>query len=159
MPELSSYAGSGYIVMKYRPDIDGLRSLAVIPVVLGHAGIAGFSGGFIGVDIFFVTSGYLITTILISEIQAGTFSILGFYERRARHILPALFVMLAGCMIGGWFIFSPESYLALAQSVVATILFVSNIWFWIGTGDYFGTTVLAVGCEGTLEKMIGLESG
>jgi peptidoglycan/LPS O-acetylase OafA/YrhL len=74
----------------YRADIDGLRALAVLPVVFGHAGFPGFSGGFVGVDIFFVISGFLITGILLREVEAGQLSILRFYERRARRILPAL---------------------------------------------------------------------
>lgn len=77
--------------MNYRTEIDGLRALAVLPVILFHAGFEIFSGGFVGVDIFFVISGYLITTIILSERDAGRFSVLRFYERRARRILPALF--------------------------------------------------------------------
>ena len=72
----------------YRPDIDGLRSIAVVPVVLFHAGFSLFSGGYVGVDVFFVISGYLITGILAGEIDRGKFSLIGFYERRARRILP-----------------------------------------------------------------------
>ncbi|RML66789.1 Acyltransferase 3 [Pseudomonas syringae pv. syringae] len=74
----------------YRPEIDGLRALAVIPVILFHAGLPLFSGGFVGVDIFFVISGYLITSIIIAEKIRGRFSLINFYERRARRILPAL---------------------------------------------------------------------
>ena len=77
--------------MKYRAEIDGLRALAVIPVILFHAGFEVFGGGFVGVDVFFVISGYLITTILIEDIEKKSFSIINFYERRARRILPALF--------------------------------------------------------------------
>ena len=76
--------------MDYRREIDGLRALAVLPVILYHAGIPGFGGGYVGVDVFFVISGYLIATIIIAEKRAGEFSILRFYERRARRILPAL---------------------------------------------------------------------
>jgi len=74
--------------MNYRADIDGLRAVAVIPVVFYHAGLVGFSGGYVGVDVFFVISGYLITGIIWREIREGRFSLLGFYERRARRILP-----------------------------------------------------------------------
>ena len=84
--------------MKYRPEIDGLRALAVIPVILFHAGFEIFKGGFVGVDIFFVISGYLITTILIEEIENNRFSIINFYERRARRILPALYFIMLVCV-------------------------------------------------------------
>lgn len=77
---------------KYRPEIDGLRAIAVLPVILFHAGLPFFDGGFIGVDIFFVISGFLITSIILRELQLKQFSIVKFYERRARRILPALFV-------------------------------------------------------------------
>ncbi|MFG6540393.1 acyltransferase family protein, partial [Sulfitobacter sp. M22298] len=83
--------------MKYRPEVDGLRAIAVVPVVFFHAGFSLFKGGFVGVDVFFVISGYLITSILLKELEAGTFSLLKFYERRARRILPALAVMVAAC--------------------------------------------------------------
>ncbi|NJM32097.1 MAG: acyltransferase [Limnobacter sp.] len=78
--------------IKYRPEIDGLRAIAVLPVIFFHAGLQGFSGGFVGVDIFFVISGYLITSIILKEKEAGHFSIARFYERRAKRILPALFL-------------------------------------------------------------------
>ena len=79
--------------LTYRPEIDGLRAFAVIPVIFFHAGFKLFSGGFVGVDVFFVISGYLITTLLIKEIENKTFSIIGFYERRAKRILPALLLL------------------------------------------------------------------
>ena len=83
--------------MRYRKEIDGLRALAVIPVILFHAGFKAFSGGYVGVDVFFVISGYLITTIIVTEKQAGTFSFINFYQRRARRILPALFFVMLCC--------------------------------------------------------------
>ena len=88
--------------MNYRPEIDGLRAVAVIPVIFFHAGYALFSGGFIGVDIFFVISGYLITNIIINELDAKNFSLVSFYERRARRILPAL-IMVMACMHSFYF--------------------------------------------------------
>ena len=84
--------------MQYRPEIDGLRSVAVLPVILSHAGFKIFHGGFVGVDVFFVISGFLITSILLAETSQGRFSLLTFYERRARRILPALFVVMAACL-------------------------------------------------------------
>ncbi|MFD2579051.1 acyltransferase family protein [Novosphingobium colocasiae] len=88
--------------MKYRAEIDGLRAVAVLPVILFHAGFPLFRGGFVGVDVFFVISGFLITTILVDEIAQGRFSIAGFYERRARRILPALFAVMALCLPFAW---------------------------------------------------------
>lgn len=127
--------------MGYRRDIDGLRAVAVLPVVLNHADLPGFGGGFVGVDIFFVISGFLITGILAEEIEAGRFSILRFYERRARRILPALMVVLAACLVGGWFLLSPERYESLGKSTLATLLFSSNLWFWQEAADYFAADV------------------
>jgi peptidoglycan/LPS O-acetylase OafA/YrhL len=127
----------GSIHSGYRPDIDGLRSLAILPVVFSHAGFAGFSGGFVGVDIFFVISGFLITGILIRQFDQNRLSILGFYERRARRILPALFVVLAACLVLGWVLFPPDRFKELSVSVIATVFFVSNIWIYHWTGDYF----------------------
>ncbi|MBT51983.1 MAG: acyltransferase [Mameliella sp.] len=123
--------------MKYRPDIDGLRTLAVLPVILYHANVAGFTGGFIGVDIFFVISGYLITTIIHREMGEGRFSILRFYERRARRILPALFAVMVAGLIAGWFLLAPSDYDHMGQSMLSALLFVSNVWFWRNSGGYF----------------------
>ncbi|WP_193754352.1 acyltransferase family protein [Microbulbifer sp. Q7] len=123
----------------YRPDIDGLRALAVLPVVLGHAGLPGFSGGFIGVDVFFVISGFLITSILIREVTSGEFSLASFYERRARRILPALFAMMLACVVAGWLLMPPDAFGALGRSLIAAVLFLSNVWFLRSTEDYFGT--------------------
>ena len=86
----------------YRREIDGVRALAILPILLFHAGFKTFSGGFVGVDVFFVISGYLITTIIVRERQENSFSLLAFYERRARRILPALFLMMAVCMLSAW---------------------------------------------------------
>ena len=94
--------------MKYRAEIDGLRALAVIPVILFHAGFDMFSGGFVGVDVFFVISGYLITTIIISEMAQKNFNIFNFYERRARRILPALFFVMLVCIPFAWLWMTPN---------------------------------------------------
>lgn len=122
--------------MKYRAEIDGLRAFAVVPVILFHAGFETFSGGFVGVDVFFVISGYLITTIIVSELEAGTFSILNFYERRARRILPALFFVVAVSIPFAWMLLLPSDMRDFAQSVAAVSLFSSNILFWKESG-YF----------------------
>ncbi|WP_298845178.1 acyltransferase, partial [uncultured Roseobacter sp.] len=113
--------------MQYRPEIDGLRTIAVLPVVLFHADFALFAGGFVGVDVFFVISGYLITTILIADISAGRYSLLQFYERRARRILPALFLVTL-CIIPfalAWL--SPRDLKDFAQSLLGVVTFSSNI--------------------------------
>jgi len=94
--------------LEYRRDIDGLRALAIIPVVACHAGLPFARGGYVGVDVFFVISGYLITRLLREEIASGSFSLIGFYERRARRILPALFVVLAAVFAGAWAIQLPQ---------------------------------------------------
>lgn len=130
--------GSERETMNYRPDIDGLRAVAVLAVVFYHAGFSGVSGGYIGVDVFFVISGYLITRILLAEMLSGRFSVLYFYERRVRRLLPALFAMLMTCFIVGWAWLGPEDYAAMARSGIATLLFASNIWFWQNSGGYFG---------------------
>lgn len=117
--------------LRYRPDIDGLRALAVVAVVLFHADVPRLGGGFVGVDVFFVISGYLITTGLIADP-----SIVNFYQRRARRILPALFFMLAVVLAVGFFILLPQDYVEMAESAATAIAFSSNIWFW-RQSDYF----------------------
>ena len=125
--------------MIYRREIDGLRALAVLPVMLFHAGFSGFSGGFVGVDVFFVISGYLITGILINEQANGTFTLTGFYERRARRILPALFVVLLACLPFAWAWLLPSDLKAFARSLAAAAISLSNILFWRESG-YFDTS-------------------
>lgn len=122
--------------MKYRPEIDGLRTVAVMPVIFFHAGLDLFSGGFVGVDVFFVISGYLITSILIDDLQRGTFSIARFYERRARRILPALFFVMLCCAPFAWAWMLPSQMEDFGRSVVAVVFFASNILFWQNI-DYF----------------------
>lgn len=120
----------------YRPDIDGLRALAILPVVLFHAKVQGFSGGFIGVDVFFVISGYLITSIIHDELNRGDFSIVRFYERRARRILPALFLVLICSFILAALVLFPKQYLAFSRSLISAAAFVSSITFYSESG-YF----------------------
>ena len=122
--------------MNYRPEIDGLRAIAVIPVILFHAGFELFSGGFVGVDVFFVISGYLITTIIISELIEGRFNVVNFYERRARRILPALIFVTATCIPFAWLWLPPNDLKDFGQSLVAVSTFSSNILFWWESG-YF----------------------
>ena len=124
--------------MDYRREIDGLRALAVLPVILFHAGFKTFSGGFVGVDVFFVISGYLITTIILAELEQGKFSIVNFYERRARRILPALFLVMLFCIPFAWFWLLPGDMKGFSQSLVAVSVFTSNIFFWRDSG-YFDT--------------------
>ena len=121
--------------MKYRPEIDGLRALAVIPVILFHAGFDIFKGGFVGVDIFFVISGYLITTILIEDIENNKFSIINFYERRARRILPALYFIMLVCVPFAWMWMLPSQMKDFSLSLI-TVVFTSNFLFWRESG-YF----------------------
>lgn len=122
--------------MDYRREVDGLRALAVLPVLFFHAGFKTFSGGFVGVDVFFVISGYLITAIILAEKQAGTFSIIKFYERRARRILPALFFVMFSCLPFAWLWLLPQDMKSFSQSLVAVSAFASNILFWQSSG-YF----------------------
>jgi len=120
----------------YRPDIDGLRAIAVLAVVFYHSGFNVVSGGYVGVDIFFVISGFLITTIIVRELADGEFSIVGFYERRMRRILPASIATVAVCLVAGYFILGTRDLGNLAHSAIANSLFLSNIFFYMQTG-YF----------------------
>lgn len=115
--------------LPYRPDIDGLRAIAVLAVVLFHAKVGPFTGGYVGVDVFFVISGFLITSIVVREIESGTFSFANFYERRIRRIFPALFLVIGACLIAGWFALTPNDYKDLATSAINTAIFISNISF------------------------------
>jgi peptidoglycan/LPS O-acetylase OafA/YrhL len=108
--------------LKHRPEIDGLRAIAVLPVIMFHAGFRVFSGGFIGVDVFFVISGYLITSIIVKDIEAGTFSFANFYERRARRILPALFTVVLCCIPFAWVWMLPLELKSFATSVTSICL-------------------------------------
>lgn len=116
--------------MDYRREIDGLRALAVVPVILFHAGFQTVGGGFVGVDVFFVISGYLITSILAAEMQTGSFSLLNFYERRARRILPALFFVMLVCLPFAWLWLMPADMKSFSNSLLAVSSFASNVLFW-----------------------------
>ncbi|MCA0045999.1 acyltransferase [Mesorhizobium sp. B283B1A] len=122
--------------MNYRRDIDGLRAIAVLPVVLFHFGVSAIPGGFTGVDIFFVISGYLISGSLLDDLERGQFSIGRFYWRRARRILPALTFVIVLASIAAWFILLPTDLHEFSLSVIAASTFWSNIYFW-KTTNYF----------------------
>ncbi len=122
--------------LRYRTDIDGLRAIAVLSVLFDHLGIRLFHGGYIGVDIFFVISGYLITGIIVQEIKGNEFSLVRFYERRIRRIFPALFVALLFTVIASAILYDTGAFRDFGRSVVATTFFFSNIHFWTETG-YF----------------------
>ncbi len=128
--------------MNYRKEIDGFRAIAVMPVILFHAGFETFRGGFVGVDVFFVISGYLITTIILTDLKNDEFSIVYFYERRARRILPALFFMMFACLPFAWFWLLPSDMKNFSQSLIAVALFVSNILFWRESGYFDGAAEL-----------------
>jgi peptidoglycan/LPS O-acetylase OafA/YrhL len=115
--------------LRYRRDIDGLRAIAVLSVVFFHAGLSGFSGGFVGVDIFFVVSGYLITSIIFRRLEADRFSIAWFYERRIRRIIPAFIVMVAAAAVGATIFLFPNDLIEFGRSAFAAALFASNFFF------------------------------
>ncbi len=113
---------------KYRPDIDGLRAVAVLPVLFFHAQFPGFAGGYVGVDIFYVISGYLITSVIAKDVLRGTFSFTSFYDRRIRRIFPALFGVLFFCIVAATILFTPNDFVTFAKSMIAMTFFASNIY-------------------------------
>jgi len=129
-------AGSTAGRLPYRPDIDGLRAVAVVPIVLLHAGVAWLPGGFAGVDVFFVISGFLLTAIIAGDLERGRFSFAGFYRRRAVRILPALLVLVAAVQVAGRLLMLPQELGTLGASSMATLGFAANVYFWQRTG-YF----------------------
>src|SRR5262252_318587 len=123
----------------FRPDIEGLRAIAILLVVAYHADVPGFSGGFIGVDVFFVLSGYLITGLLVREIErTGTLDLPRFYARRARRLLPAMTLMLLCTMIASAVIHSPMEQRGFTSSATATASYMSNLYFMVNTFQYGG---------------------
>jgi peptidoglycan/LPS O-acetylase OafA/YrhL len=127
---------------RYRKEIDGLRAWAVLPVLAFHAGVPGFGGGFVGVDVFFVISGYLITGILLRDMNNGQFSIAHFLERRARRIIPALYLICVVCLLAGYGLLMPDGFENLAQSTVATVLSANNVLLLITSGYWDQSTEL-----------------
>jgi len=122
---------------QYRPDVDGLRAVAVMLVLFFHAGL-GFTGGFIGVDIFFVISGFLITGLVLKKLDDGTFSLANFWSRRIRRILPASTVMVIVVLFCSYFLLLSPAYLKLGESAIAQQLMISNLYFWKNTGYFAG---------------------
>ena len=114
-------------MLAYRPEVDGLRAVAILSVMLFHAGVMGFSGGYVGVDIFFVISGYLITAIIYKEISNGEFSIVNFWERRVRRILPALYFVLFFTVIAAWFILLPTELDNFYESLISVSLSLNKL--------------------------------
>ncbi|HEX4303116.1 MAG TPA: acyltransferase family protein [Rhizomicrobium sp.] len=125
--------------VRYRADIDGLRAVAVLPVLLFHYRVPGFAGGYVGVDVFFVISGYLITALLAGELRAGNFSLAGFYERRVRRIFPALFAVLFVTIAAAAVVLVPDDLRTLGKNMVAVALFAANFAFWNQT-NYFSAS-------------------
>jgi len=128
-------------VNKYRADIDGLRAVAVLIVLFYHVGFPLFSGGFIGVDIFFTISGFLITSIVLKDVSNGNFSFKAFYIRRAARLLPAYILLLIVVTIVGWFLMAPTAYEDFIKSALSSVFFVSNLYFFIFHSGYFSTSV------------------
>jgi peptidoglycan/LPS O-acetylase OafA/YrhL len=120
----------------YRPDIDGLRAIAVLAVVAFHVAPKRVTGGFVGVDVFFVISGFLISSIILSQGRSGSFSFSTFYIRRVRRIIPSLLLVLLSTLVAGWFLLLPDELAQLGKHVVAGLLFVSNLQLWTEAG-YF----------------------
>src|ERR1700730_1647720 len=121
---------------KLRPDIDGLRAVSVLAVVVFHTFPRLVPGGFVGVDVFFVISGFLISGIIFDEMHRDAFSLRKFYVRRIRRIFPALILILAATAIFGWWILLPEDFLRLGKQMLSSAVFVSNIYLWLQSG-YF----------------------
>lgn len=122
----------------YRSEIDGLRALAIIPVVMFHLGL-GFPGGFVGVDVFFVISGFLITGIIQRGLENETLSLVEFWERRIRRLFPPLFVVVAATLAAGYWLLAPNEFEQLGMSSIAQALLLSNVYFWQDTGYFSGT--------------------
>ncbi|MBA6349452.1 acyltransferase family protein [Colwellia sp. BRX8-9] len=126
--------------LKYRPDIDGLRAIAVLLVIFYHAGFKVISGGFVGVDVFFVISGFLITSIINKDIQKNEFKLFNFYVKRIKRILPSFYVVIFTTLLIGFFLLLPNDFIALGKSFLASSMFFANMFFWKVTGGYFNSS-------------------
>ncbi len=135
LPGPETHLSADLPAAKYRPEVDGLRAVAVLMVVFYHAGL-GMPGGFIGVDVFFVISGFLITSLIWKDLKEEQLSLAHFWERRARRILPALFVVAVAVLVAGWFISWPDDFANLAHSAQAQAVFMANVYF-KQSGGYF----------------------
>ena len=129
LSERATGAGHQFTSLDYRPDIDGLRAVAIVPVLAFHAGVPGWTGGFVGVDVFFVISGFLITSLILAEHARGTFSFWGFIERRARRLAPAIVPVLGATLLAGYFLLLPNAFQELAKSTMMFCTFVANHYF------------------------------
>jgi peptidoglycan/LPS O-acetylase OafA/YrhL len=142
IPRHSSASAASSAERAYRADIDGLRALAILSVVFYHAGPAWLPGGFTGVDVFFVISGYLIGGQIYRELCNGAFSYLRFYQRRAKRILPALYAVLVFTLLAAFLLLSPGEFTELAKEAFAATLSASNVWFWATTNYFAGNSEL-----------------
>ena len=124
---------------KYRPDIDGMRALAILSVLIFHAYPSSLPGGFVGVDIFFVISGYLISSIIFRGLTLGTFSFFDFYARRVRRIFPAVSIVILGSFVLGYLLLPPYVLEELVEESPYAAFFVENWRLYVTTGDYWGT--------------------
>lgn len=127
--------------LRYRPDIDALRGIAVVSVMMFHYGFNEFPGGFVGVDVFFVISGYLITGIISTKLNSGEFTFSSFYLRRARRLLPSFLIVLAACFIGGFIYLSPPHFERFSEALLYSLFYATNI-FYIGEVGYFDIDAL-----------------
>lgn len=125
--------------IEYRPEIDGLRAVAIVPVILFNLGAGWLPGGYLGVDVFFVISGFLITSILLREMTAGQFSFKRFWARRVRRIMPALLLVTVATLVATWILVFPPDRPAIGRQAAATLLSVANFYFWRFAGDYWGS--------------------
>lgn len=125
----------------YRPDIDGLRAVAVLSVIVFHLFPENFTGGYVGVDVFFVISGYLITSIILKNLENSSFSFVDFYAKRAKRIFPSLVIVLLTSFLAGWIFLLKDEFIQLAKHTYAGAFFVPNIVFWKESGNYFDTAL------------------
>jgi peptidoglycan/LPS O-acetylase OafA/YrhL len=130
-----------HINTNYRPEIDGLRCIAILAVLAAHYKLKIFEGGYVGVDVFFVISGYLITSIICSKLQADTFSFKDFYIKRILRIMPALFSTIILTAFASYFIFMPEELIKTGKSGLAAIFSLANIYFWQNMGYFDGASI------------------